>query len=402
MSRQSRRLISAALLACSLGAIAPAASSAAFDVGPAGVQEFYEGPQHSWPEGDGKVLWARKISGPAALKSAKATYRVLYTSRGTDGGRIPVSGLVSIPKGKAPKGGWKVISWGHGTTGLADVCAPSRVTASSSFKSYVTYSDATLNRWLKRGWVVARSDFEGLGTPWHEHPYLVGSSEGRGIIDIVRAARGIDKKVGKSYAIAGHSQGAHGALFAGSLAATVAPELKLKAVVAYAPASHLKEQAQLLGNLQTPNGLSGLAIMIAKGSALVSPGFSLDAVLSDPAKALLPKLDTECVDTIGSTSAFGALAPAKLVADGQDLSGLYPALEATNPGVKISVPTLILQGGADTTVFKGFTDQLIPELKGKGTKVTYVVYPTADHGGIVAKTPKAAKKADSFLAKLLK
>ena len=399
MPRIIRRITTGAVLACTAAALAPVAANAAFTPGPAG-DAFYA-PPASLPSGQGKLIWARKATGLVALKNAKATYRVLYTSKGINGMPVAVSGLVSLPKSKAPKTGWKVITWGHGTTGLADICAPSRTTATSSFKSYVNYSDATLNRWLKRGWVVVRSDFEGLGTPG-QHPYLVGTSEGIGMVDIVRAARGLDKRVGKSFAIAGHSQGAHGALFAGGLAKIVAPELKLKAVVAYAPASHLKEQAALLGNLTTPNGLSGLAIMIAKGAALVTPGYDLDTVLSDAAKALLPKLDTDCVDTIGSPSAFGAISPASLVTGGQTLDGLYPALEDTNPAVKINVPTLILQGGADTTVFKGFTDLLVPELKAKGTKVTYVVYATANHGGIVTDTPKAAKKADSFLAKLLK
>ena len=37
-----------------------------------------------------------------------------------------MSGTLTVPKGKAPKGGWPVISWAHGTTGIADQCAPSR------------------------------------------------------------------------------------------------------------------------------------------------------------------------------------------------------------------------------------------------------------------------------------
>ena len=41
-----------------------------------------------------------------------------------DGKPIAVSGIVVVPKGKTPKGGWPVITYDHGTTGIADVCAP--------------------------------------------------------------------------------------------------------------------------------------------------------------------------------------------------------------------------------------------------------------------------------------
>jgi hypothetical protein len=40
---------------------------------------------------------------------------VLYRSVGVDGKPIAVSGVVSLPKGKAPKSGWPVISYDHGT-----------------------------------------------------------------------------------------------------------------------------------------------------------------------------------------------------------------------------------------------------------------------------------------------
>ncbi len=38
------------------------------------------------------------------------------------------------------------------------------------------------------GWTFVATDYEGLGTPG-VHPYLVGLSEARGVLDIVRAAQ---------------------------------------------------------------------------------------------------------------------------------------------------------------------------------------------------------------------
>ena len=41
---------------------------------------------------------------------------------------------------------------------------------------------------IAQGWTFVATDYEGLGTPG-EHPYLVGLSEARGVLDIVRAAK---------------------------------------------------------------------------------------------------------------------------------------------------------------------------------------------------------------------
>ena len=139
------------------------------------------------------------------------------------------------------KGGWPVISYGHGTTGIADQCAPTRNTPGGPAESYISYTDDILNSWLDAGYAIARSDYEGLGTPG-THPFLVGKSSGRGILDIVRAAHRLNPRISKKFVITGHSQGGHAALFAADQALTWTPDLQLKGTVAYAPASQLKEQ----------------------------------------------------------------------------------------------------------------------------------------------------------------
>ena len=48
------------------------------------------------------------------------------------------------------------------------------------------------------------------------------------MLDMVRAARKLDPRIGKNVVIAGHSQGGHAALWAASLAKKWTPELKLK------------------------------------------------------------------------------------------------------------------------------------------------------------------------------
>jgi pimeloyl-ACP methyl ester carboxylesterase len=375
-----RALIAAAALAA-CGLITPVAADAALSAAPPGLA-FYSPPKRLLAGSHGSVIWARAIRSP--LSAAGRAQLVPYWSRALNGKPIAVSGTIETPKGRAPAGGWPVISWAHGTTGIADVCAPSRIPAAST--SYV-YSQ--FNTWLRRGYAIASTDYEGLGTAG-THPYLIGRSEGRGVIDIVRAARALDSGVGTRWAIAGHSQGGHAALWAAALAPTWAPELSFRGVAAFAPASHLGTQARLIANLSSPSPLTGLAAMIVAGAAVADPGINLGRLTSDQARPLIPRLYRECIGALAGPREFGALSPAQLARPGADLSRLLRVLDAQNPSLTIRAPVLILQGAADTTVFPVFTNQLVGELKAKHDTVTYRTYPGVQHGTVVAAGGAAA------------
>jgi len=162
--------------------------------GPAG-NAFYNPSSKQIKAGKpGSIIWSRQIKytadGRVALRSASKTMLVLYRSLSNKGKPIAVSGTVDVPKGKAPKGGWKMVSFAHGTTGAADACAPSRTAAGGPADGYIAYASASYDGWLKGGYAILRTDYEGLGTAG-PHPYLIGASEGRGVVDIALAARNL-------------------------------------------------------------------------------------------------------------------------------------------------------------------------------------------------------------------
>jgi pimeloyl-ACP methyl ester carboxylesterase len=386
------RPLLAGILVLAAAPVLAAPANAAVRSGPAGTA-FYT-PPAALPKGPhGTPIWQRKLTGPAVLKSAKSNKLLLYRSQAVDGKTIAVSGTVAIPKGKAPKAGWPVITWAHGTVGIADACAPSLAGTQSN------YDSPLLNRWLKAGYAVVRTDYEGLGTPG-EHPYLIGVSEGRSVLDMARAARKLDSSLGKSVVIAGHSQGGHAVLWAASLAKKFTPDLKLRGTVAFAPASHIGEQGGFLRTLSSPSGLSGLASMIVRGIDIAKPSLNIGGLLSDPAKALYPQIDQKCLDGLSAPDSFGGLAPADLFRADAALDPMIAALNANDPETrKIAGPVLIEQGKADTTVFPNFTDQLSGELKGRGVKVTYKTYNGVDHrGAVTSKAP--ANDATKWIATL--
>ncbi len=392
-----RALIVAAILALAAAVLVASAESAdaAGRKGPAGGA-FYKGPKQT-PKGHGKLIWQRNATKLTPIAGARLNKTILYTSRSPAGDRIVVSGSVSVPKGKAPKGGWPVISWAHGTTGAADACAPTRIRPNSVMAPYVAYVHPQMEDWVRAGYAVVATDYQGLGTPG-PHPYLVGEAEGRSVVDIVSAARQLVPSLGKRFLIAGHSQGGQSSLFAASLADEWAPKLKLRGTVAYAPASHLSEQAKFLPSLTTPSGLSALVTLIFKGASTASDDLKPGKFLTAEAKALYPQTEQLCLAQLAESDSLGGLAPADLLRGSADLDPLYGVLDDMNPAVEIGPPVLLAQGGADTTVFPTFTDMLNGELDKLGDEVTYKTYPGVNHGAIVA---AAEANALSFFEKRL-
>jgi pimeloyl-ACP methyl ester carboxylesterase len=348
--------------------------------GPKGLS-FYKPPKEL-PKQHGSLIWARKASGLVPLADARYTKLVLYSSRTPQGTRDAVSGSISVPKGKAPKGGWPVITWAHGTTGVADTCAPSRDFLGSPADTGETYINDDLNAWLRAGYAVLRTDYQGLGTPG-KHPYLIGVSEGRSVLDIVPAARQLDPNISKRFLIAGHSQGGHAALFAAGLAKSWVPRVKLRGTVAFAPASHILDQASLLPALTSPSGLTALATLILDGASTQSSAINVNQVLSDQVLQFYPLLQSQCLSRLGAKDELGGIPPSNLERSGADLSALNTVLAGMNPLVSSTAPILIPQGESDTTVFPFYTAKLRDELLAAGNQLTYKTYPGIDHVGVV-------------------
>lgn len=236
------------------------------------------------PARHGDPVAVASLAGPwplngNALAGAARDLRITYKMLGVNGRLVNATGTLALPRGRAPRGGWPVFSWAHGTTGIADKCAPSHSNLDSG-------SNALLNRIVPAGFVVARTDYEGLGSPG-EHPYLNGSSEGRSVLDIVRAARKRYRSIGGRLEIGGHSQGGHAALWAASLAKTYTPELRLGGTLASAPASHHADRAPLIRMLDSSD-LSPLVALILRGVDIGDPSLQIGSKLTAEARALWP------------------------------------------------------------------------------------------------------------------
>jgi pimeloyl-ACP methyl ester carboxylesterase len=124
------------------------------------------------------------------------------------------------------------VAWAHGTTGIADPCAPSKA-------GVVEGIPADVRALVAQGYVVTATDYEGLGTDG-THPYLVGASEGRSVLDSITAAIALpDAHAGEQAVVIGLSQGGHAALWAAQLKPTYAPDVPLLGAFAASPPADL-------------------------------------------------------------------------------------------------------------------------------------------------------------------
>ncbi len=358
--------------------------------GPAGTR-FYT-PPHPLPAGrHGALIRARPLTGPAVLRGARNEL-LLYRSDGVRGAAA-VSGTVAIPKGRPRRGGWPVIAWGHATVGLGDRCAPTRSDVLGG------YERPLLRRWIKAGFAVVRTDYEGLGTPG-ANPDLIGASEAHATLDAVLAAHAFEPRLNlRRVALAGHSVGGHAVLWSAALAPRYAPALHVRAAVAFAPSSHLAEQAANIHALTTPHGdLGAVAAVIVRGAEVAYPQLHIARLLSPRGKTLYPLADDGCLPALAA-GPFDGVAPADLFRPDADLGPLVARLRANDPdALTFHVPVRIEQGESDTVVLPPLTDALAAGYARRGLPVSYVRYPGVGHFGLVR---AAADDATGYLARAL-
>ncbi|WP_158675516.1 alpha/beta hydrolase family protein [Nocardia stercoris] len=377
-----------AITAVVLSAVAVAGPAAADDTAPAGLA-FYT-PSADLVAGEhGSVIWMRPIDGDPALPGAR-NWLVLYRSVDMQGQPVAVSGTVAVPDGTPPAGGWPLISWAHGTTGVADVCAPSRDTGTDfPAHDYTSLVRETQARFVAAGYAVAQTDYQGLGTPG-DHGYLIGEAEQRAIADMALAAREVAPEIGTRWAAVGHSQGGQGAIFTAALAQQWAPRLQLLGAVAEAPASHIGLIAQV-GPLaaaaqvdvlpKASNAFLPLIIRGAQTVADIDPARFLTPLGQD----LLPQAGDRCIAQLREPDSWGGQGAGDLFRADADPSALTAVLNANDPsGLTFTPPVLVVQGTADTTVPATGTDAMVAQQRLAGQPVEYRTYAGIDHRGILA------------------
>ena len=317
---------------------------------------------------NGQVLrvWPLAGGSPANTRA----YRILYRSTAPNGEPIPVTGSIIFAetKRRSPR---RVIAWAHPTTGVADKCAPSLLPW-----NFIQ----GLEEMLARDYVVVSTDYPGLGTPGM-HPYLIGHSEARAVLDAVRAARWIrDAYAGKAFAVWGHSQGGHAALFTGQIARAYAPDLRLVGVAAAAPATYL---AKLFEADNKAGGGTDLTAMTLISWSQVFK-LSLNDLVDPNQLGTVEKVADDCIQTPSEFLQIdrdaAPLVSGFLKADPTKVQPWRSIMDRNTPGrARVGAPVFIAQGTADTTVYPSITRSFVSHLCRQGTPVRFSEYSGVSH-----------------------
>ena len=186
-----------------------------------------------------------------------------------------------------------MVSWAHRSSGIIDQCAPSTAPNKDGKVDLYGYG-GFISQLLNAGYAVAATDYEGLGNDG-EHPYIVADSEGREVIDAVRAAIQAEPSLSTSWFSVGHSQGGQAAIAAGKLAETWGEGLDFRGTIGLAPVTNVG-QAYSYG---APGPVDrGFYLLALHGLKTMHPDLRFERYLGSQALDLLPKASQECTAEI--------------------------------------------------------------------------------------------------------
>lgn len=312
-----------------------------------------------------------------AVPGVSAT-RVLYRSTNARGEGNTVSGTVLVPATPYP-GMRPVVGYAVGTKGLGDPHAPSNQMANG------TESEAAMiSGLLYRGWAVAVTDYEGLGTPG-QHTYMVGPSMGHAVLDVLRAATrltGSGLAADAPMAVWGYSQGGAAADWAAQLAASYAPELHLIGVAA----GGVPADVEAVARHQDGSEISGLAVAALIGLDTAYPELDLDGYLNDAGRALLAENKDDSLEELIINFELKTMA-AITTTNPLDQADWQDRFARSRLGSVVPrMPLLLYHGQDDEAIPYGIGTDLRDRYCTQGATVQWVTYPAADHTtcGLVA------------------
>lgn len=333
---------------------------------------FYDAPQSALAGQPGTLVRQEPMDG-APLGAA--AYRVLYRSTGLKDEPIFVSGVVIVPAGDPPPDGRPIVAWAHPTSGVTPRCAP-------SLAIFLFQQIQGLRSFVEQGYVVAATDYPGLGTP-ETHPYLVGDSEARAVIDSVRVARTMPGAGGGNrFAVWGHSQGGQAALFTGLIAKSYAPELSLLGVAAAAPATDLV--TLMNDDINTVGGKNITAMTLWSWHRVYDA--PLGNIVDPRALPVMNRLASECIegpfDLILRQKTEESLQQYFLTVDGPaSIEPWYSLLKQNTPGpLPPDVPVFLAQGTVDQIIRPDVTRDYMKKLCQAGSRVRLVILQNIGHG----------------------
>ncbi|MQA26004.1 MAG: lipase [Micromonosporaceae bacterium] len=372
LTYSTRRLVGSLAVVAALAASTGLAVAAAAPSAPA--DRSAPGANKTASAGPGDVVSAEPFTayadpGKVTTLPAKA-WKVHYRSTSATGGAIEVSGALLVPTaawdGDGPR---PVIGYSVGTHGMGDQCAPSNYLADGRENEA-----GVMRTLLQSGWAVAVTDYQNLGTPG-THTYAVGRAEGHAVLDMVRAATKVDGAglaTDAPVGLWGYSQGGQSTAWGAQLAASYAPELRVKGAAPGGVPADLPRIRDFVDG----GPFSGLVLMAGVGYDAAYPELNLDSYLTAAGKAAVADIKDDCVAEATSKYAFRRIAD-YTTTDPTRTEAWKARFNANRLGgaAKPSAPVYLYHGLADELVPYDQAAQLRKEWCGNGADVEWTTYP---------------------------
>lgn len=282
--------------------------------------------------------------------NASQRFLITYRSRGVMSEPIVASGYLLLPKGKAPQGGWPILAWAHGTTGVADTCAPSGDYKGGPVHIYQQIAAKALNAWLARGYAVVAPDYQGLGTPGG-HPYMNAESQLHTVVDAVRATHFLKPyEFSKNWYVMGHSQGGAASLKVAASGQKDASEFNLRGAIALAPGGYQYEgiAEYVATHPQIDSNVAAFFPIVLLGAEAADPNLSPSNLVSREMGEVLNHARSRCLSELQSDL---KAAPKTVFKPNVNLEPLTNYLKKQSiENMTPTVPVLIVQGEKDQLV----------------------------------------------------
>lgn len=357
------------------------------DFGPVDMGAFYMSlPAVNSSDKLGSLIKIEKID--TSIQNAKA-WKVAYVSSDVMDNKTLSTAIIVAPTGPAPTHGRPIVAWAHGTTGTAQTCGPSQLLNPAqplnqyflmNGNSWTDFGIPALESFIKSGYVVVATDYQGLGGGG-KHQYTVSVSQARDVINSIRASTQLKETGAGSKAIVyGWSQGGGATITAAGLGDylhavdSVNDKIELIGFVAMAPydvavvfPDNIKTDAEATQYLQKLSASFGANVFNFThyaqnlwGMVAAFPQLKLDDVLTpEGVKVVNEVLERKCMHVAADTINFS-------------YGNRYKQLLKTNINHAMAWLESYKKGGvpvvkpiAPVIIYWGTEDKTVPPVMGK-------------------------------------
>ena len=334
------------------------------------ITKFYDVPD-PLPNGKPGTLIRFQEFSQYQIPFSITAVRILYHSRSASGEDVASSGVVLYPYGKKPpSGGWPVIAWAHGFSGVARACAPSlmRNIGHAPF----------LSMYVNLGYAVVATDYAGLGTRFR-NAFLDGSSNAADVINSVPAARAAVSELGQRWVAMGEAEGGLTAIAVAEKENEIRDPSYLGAV-AISDLASVKEIFDQSG----AGSSSPILASLAYGIKTVDPRFQASDILTEKGLALYQDIGQSCAEnkTAAELSSAQTVKP-----DWENNAFVRQYFERNNPGhIPAFGPILVISRDGRAAIVITATAPAIGRMCKQGDRVQWQRYPDLDPGGVIGDT----------------